>query len=202
MPPSSPLLRAVSTTATAAALALAITLPTGGTALADPPEPTDTATTATTAPGCPEGCTTAPATTGAGEQGPTKTAKPEYDSWLPAPTPAAEPAAPSATAPAAPATSADAAAAAGPEETAAAESPAEETAGPTASAPTTAAPSSESNWNKPVTSAPKASQAGSVARAGDGPGGPNLPAVAAGVLLVGVGGGSFAWWGRNRLRAH
>jgi hypothetical protein len=35
-----------------------------------------------------------------------------------------------------------------------------------------------------------------------GQGGPDLPAVAAGVLLVGAGGGAFAWWARNRLRSH
>lgn len=198
MTPSSPLLRAVSAMALAAVLALAITLPAGGTALADPPEPT--ATTATTAPGCSEGCTSAPATTEPGELRPTKTTKPEDDSWQPAP-PAEQPAAPAAPAPAA-STTHDAPAAAGPEDTAATESPAAETTSPTATAPTTAAPSSESNWNKPVTGAPKATQAGSVARAGDGPGGPDLPAIAAGVLLVGVGGGSFAWWGRNRLRTH
>lgn len=201
MTPSSPLLRAVSATASAAALAMALTLPASGTALADSPEPTDTATTATTAPGCSEGCTAAPAITGPDEPRPTKTAKPEDDAWQPAPPDGDQPAAPVAPAPGS-STPPDAPATTGPEDTAATESPAAETTSPTATAPTTAAPSSESNWNKPVTSAAKATQAGSVARAGDGPGGPDLPAIAAGVLLVGVGGGSFAWWGRNRLRTH
>jgi hypothetical protein len=33
-------------------------------------------------------------------------------------------------------------------------------------------------------------------------GGPGLLSVMAGVLLVGVAGLAFAWWGRNRLSSH
>lgn len=70
----------------------------------------------------------------------------------------------------------------------------------TEQAPTSAAPSSESNWNKPVTRTP--SQAGGLARSGgSGSGAPSL-AVPAGILLVSLSAGTFAWWGRNRLRSH
>jgi hypothetical protein len=61
----------------------------------------------------------------------------------------------------------------------------------------------ESNWNKPVTRSAKATRVAAVSSAGgSGPEGSNFPVIAAGLLLVGTGGGIFAWWGRNRLRAH
>lgn len=79
--------------------------------------------------------------------------------------------------------------------------------GATTSAPgtalSTAGPSTESNWNKPVTKSANPTQAAALAK-GDGPGfgDPGLLPIMAGVLLVGLGGLAFAWYGRNRLSTH
>ena len=78
MTPSTPLIRAASATATAAVLALSITLPTGGAALAESPEPTGSETS-TTAPGCGQECAQEPTETWAPEARPTRTAKPGDD---------------------------------------------------------------------------------------------------------------------------
>ncbi|MFB8370633.1 hypothetical protein ACFC25_14870 [Pseudarthrobacter sp. NPDC055928] len=69
--------------------------------------------------------------------------------------------------------------------------------------PSTALPSTESNWNKPITKSTKPTQAAAVSN-GDGPGfgDPGLLTILVGVLLVGLGGLAFAWWGRNRASAH
>jgi hypothetical protein len=68
--------------------------------------------------------------------------------------------------------------------------------------PSTASPSTESNWNKPITKPARPTQAAAVSGRDDaGSGGGFLP-ITAGVLLVGLGGISFAWWSRNRISAH
>ncbi|MGO4189883.1 hypothetical protein [Pseudarthrobacter sp. TAF60_1] len=67
-----------------------------------------------------------------------------------------------------------------------------------------ASPSAESNWDTPVTKSARPTQAAAVSR-NDGTGllgGPGLLPIMAGVLLVGVAGLAFAWWGRNRFSAH
>ena len=67
-----------------------------------------------------------------------------------------------------------------------------------------ASPSAESNWDTPVTRSAKPTQAAAVSR-NDGSGlfgSPGLLPIMAGVLLVGVAGLAFAWWGRNRLSSH
>ena len=78
-------------------------------------------------------------------------------------------------------------------------------AGATATGTTlsTAGPSTESNWNKPITKSTKPTQAAAISGA-DGPGfgDPGLLTILVGVLLVGLGGLAFAWWGRNRASAH
>ena len=68
---------------------------------------------------------------------------------------------------------------------------------------TTAVPSTDANWNKPITKSAKPTQAAAVSGT-DGPGfgDPGLLAILLGVLLMGVGGLAFAWWGRNRASAH
>jgi hypothetical protein len=64
-------------------------------------------------------------------------------------------------------------------------------------------PSTESNWNKPVTKSSEPTQAAAVsASKGPGFGDPGLLTVLVGVLLMGMGGLAFAWWGRNRASAH
>jgi hypothetical protein len=198
MTASSPILRAASATASAAVLALSVTLPAGGAAFADSPEPTGSATTSTTYPAEPTETKTTERTE--------KPRDPDDPPGQPdGPAPAApQPQLPSAPAPAAPTVVPE------PAEPADADAPdpagtsgPPETGTPAGVSPSTAGPSSESNWNQPVTRSAKATQAAAMSRPGsEGPGGPNLPAIAAGVLLVGLGGGVFTWWGRNRLRAH
>ncbi|MDT0194572.1 MULTISPECIES: hypothetical protein [unclassified Arthrobacter] len=73
--------------------------------------------------------------------------------------------------------------------------------GLTASPPPTGA-SSGRDWNTPVTKSAKATRVAAVAPDGDSGGGPALLPVIAGILLLGAAAASFAWWGRNRLRAH
>lgn len=74
----------------------------------------------------------------------------------------------------------------------------------TASRSASATPSAESNWDKPVTKPAKPTQAAAVSR-NDGSGlfgSPGLMAIMAGVLLVGMAGLAFAWWGKNRFSSH
>lgn len=199
MSPSLPALRAVQATASAAVLALAVGLSAAGAAAAETPDPSAPATT----PACEGPCTLEPTTTRSSDgrndkpKGPDEPPGPPGGA-APAPPAAPEPVVPAAPAPAAP----PAPEAPAPEETTAAEPAAPETTaaepGPTPSS----SPSTESNWNKPVTRSPKATQAGAVTRGGPGLDGPSPLAITAGVLLVGAGGLACAWWGRNRLRAH
>lgn len=88
-------------------------------------------------------------------------------------------------------------------------SPAEETPsdapGTTIPSPSpSATASTESNWNKPITKTAKPTQAAAVSRNDNSGlfGGPGLLAIMGGVLLLGVAGLAFAWWGRNRLASH
>ncbi|HEU4667787.1 MAG TPA: hypothetical protein VFS79_09000 [Arthrobacter sp.] len=195
MSPSSPAFRAVSATASAAVLALAVSLSAAGAAAAETSDPS--------APACDASCTLEPTTTRSGDGRNDKPKGPDEPPGLPGGASPAPPAAPEPAVPAAPAPAAPAAPEApAPEETTPAESAAPET---TASEPGTtpsSSPSTESNWNKPVTRSPKATQAGAVTRGGPGLDGTSPLAITAGVLLVGAGGLAFAWWGRNRVRAH
>lgn len=69
------------------------------------------------------------------------------------------------------------------------------------SSPPPTGASSGQDWNTPVTKPAKATPAAAVAPAGDpGPAGPALLPIIAGVLLLGMAGASFIWWGRNRFR--
>lgn len=84
----------------------------------------------------------------------------------------------------------------------------EETAAPEATTaspsptPSTVGPSAESNWNKPIKKSAKPTHAAAVSE-GDGPGfDTGLLPITAGVLLIGLGGISFAWWSRSRTSAH
>ncbi|MCY1675365.1 hypothetical protein OVA06_11730 [Pseudarthrobacter sp. SL88] len=211
MPPSSPAHRAVLATASAAVLAASISLPAGGAPVADPPEPTGSAT-ATTAPGCGDECSLEPTSPATEPVRPTRT-KPADRPGPPTPSsPAPQPvlptsAAPTSTGPAVPPATSSPTATVGPAThgTNPETSPDPSVAAPSpgGAAPTTAAPSSDSGWDTPVTTSARATQAAAVSRAEmSGRGGPDLPAVAAGVLLVGTGGGAFAWWIRNRPRMH
>jgi hypothetical protein len=198
MSPSSPAFRAVSATASAAVLAFAVSLSAAGAAAAETPDPS-----APTAPVCEASCTLEPTTTRSGDGRNDKPKGPDEPPGQPGGAAPAPPAAPEPAVPAAPAPAAPAAPEAPvPEETTPAEPAAPET---TAAEPRTtpsSSPSTESNWNKPVTRTPKAAQAGAATRGGPGSEGPSPLAITAGVLLVGAGGLAFAWWGRNRLRAH
>lgn len=211
MPPSSPALRAVLATASAAVLAASITLPAGGAALADSPEPTGSPT-ATTAPGCGDDCSQEPTSPATEPVRPTRT-KPSDRPGSPTPTtPAPQPvlptsAAPASTGPAAPPPTNGPTVTGGPgtDGTNPETLPVPSVPGtsPGGAAPTAAAPSSDSGWDTPVTTSAKATQAAAVSRAEmSGRGGLDLPVVAAGVLLVGAGGGAFTWWIRNRPRTH
>ncbi|ACL39331.1 conserved hypothetical protein [Pseudarthrobacter chlorophenolicus A6] len=186
--------------------------------MADSPEPTGSAT-ATTAPGCEDDCSQEPTSPATEPVRPTRT-KPADRPGSPTPAyPAPQPvlptsAAPTSTGPAAPpATSgpaptggqgADGTAPGGQaSDPATSAGPADATTSPGGAAPASGAPSSDSGWDTPVTTSARATQAAAVSRAEmSGRGGPDLPAVAAGVLLVGAGGGAFTWWIRNRPRTH
>jgi hypothetical protein len=60
----------------------------------------------------------------------------------------------------------------------------------------------ESDWNKPIAKSAKPTQASVSTYNGPDPGHQKLLPVTAGVLLVGLSGLSFAWWGRNRRSSH
>ncbi|MET1088764.1 MAG: hypothetical protein ABWY04_16860 [Arthrobacter sp.] len=197
---SSPVLR-VATSVSAAVLAITVSFFSGGpVAVAAEPTPASTTSlaeclllfcvpkpagepepggpTRTQEPGQPEGPTDPPA-----------------DPVPAPPEQAAPPAAPpAATAPALAAPSA------GPEETAGSQTPPTTAAGAAGSPPPTGA-SGRQDWNTPATKSAKATGAPALAAVGDsGPGGPALLPIIAGVLLLGVAGASFTWWGRNRFR--
>jgi outer membrane biosynthesis protein TonB len=185
------MLRAVSATVAAVGVALAVGLGTVEATYAESPtaEPTATACESCEQP------TTAPVD---------REEKPD-----PKPTQEPAPAQPEVPVPGPPAKQVPAAPAPAPEPTLAPEpvATAEETAtaeattaspSPTA---TTAGPSAESNWNKPITKSARPTQAAAIPDGDDGAGTGLLP-ITAGVLLVGLGGLSFVWWGRNRISAH
>jgi outer membrane biosynthesis protein TonB len=90
-----------------------------------------------------------------------------------------------------------------PSESSLEETPTEVTSTAPGATSSTASPSTESNWNKPVTKSTQPTQAAAVSGS-DGPGfgDPGLLTVLVGVLLMGLGGLAFAWWGRNRASAH
>ncbi|WP_104042891.1 hypothetical protein [Arthrobacter sp. ZGTC412] len=209
MTPSSPVLRVVSTTASAAVLALSAGpfFP-GGQAAADSPEPTPATASASQAA---DKCLLLCLPVLGEDSAPTETVRP-----LKAKEPAAPPAQPAAPAPGPPDPSA------GPAEPPAQTAPApaapsgapepEETdpgqAAPEATTPGASptpsnGPTSTSNWDTPVTRSATATQVAAVSGAGDpGADAPALLPIMAGVLLVGAAGAAFAWWGRNRIGAH
>ncbi|MFJ5861556.1 hypothetical protein ACIQCM_09050 [Pseudarthrobacter sp. NPDC092439] len=184
MTPSHPALRAMSASASAAVLALSVSLSAGGAAAADSPD-------ATTSPDCGDSCLGTESRPGEGRgknketpgpPAPEQTSPPEAPApgdpvVEPAPAPATDPAAPPATAaPSKTATSA-------------------------ATAPATAAASTGPNWDTPYTRSDRPTQAAAVSRSG-GSGGPDPLNITAGGMLVGISAAAFAWYGRNRVRAH
>lgn len=186
---SSPVLRPVPATFAAVGLALAVGLGAVGAAHAESPTPEPTPTV------CEEPCN--PITAGPGEGQGKPDPKPTQEPSVPAQPADPAPAPPAQKVPAAPEPEPTLAPAT-PEETATAEATTA-SPGPT---PSTAGPSTESNWNKPIKKSAKPTQAAAVSGSdGTGPGAGLLPIVA-GVLLVGLGGISFAWWSRNRISAH
>ena len=181
------MLRAVSATVAAVGVALAVGLGPVEAAYAESPtaEPTETACESCEQP-----------TAGPGEN----PAKPD-----PKPTQEPVPAPPEDPVPGPPAKQVPGAPAPVPEPTLEPEpaATAEESATTEPPTPTaaTASPSTESNWNKPITKSAKPTQAAAVS-GGDDSGSTGLLPITAGVLLVGLGGISFAWWSRNRISAH
>ncbi|HJV99716.1 MAG TPA: hypothetical protein VJ617_11555 [Arthrobacter sp.] len=130
-----------------------------------------------------------------------RTPRPEPTSQEPS---APAPAPPAPPLPAEPAPAPDPALAPEPGDAAVEETPpAEATTSVPATAASTSAASTESNWNQPITKSAKPTQA-AAASTGDGPGlgDPGLVTIFVGVLLMGLGGLAFAWWGRNRVSAH
>lgn len=183
------MLRAVSAAVAALGVALAVGLGPVEAAFAESPtaEPTETACEPCEQP-----------TAGPGENPAKPDPKPTQEP-VPAPSEDPVPGPPAKQVPAAPAPEPTLA----PEPAATAEesaTPEATTASPTPTA-TTASPSTESNWNKPITKSAKPTQAAAVSGGKDGGSTGVLP-ITAGVLLVGVGGLSFAWWSRNRISAH
>ncbi|MEJ1181734.1 MULTISPECIES: hypothetical protein [unclassified Pseudarthrobacter] len=79
---------------------------------------------------------------------------------------------------------------------------AEPTAASPSPTPSTATPSTESNWNKPITKSARPTHAAAVSDSDGTDFGSGLLPIMAGVLLVALGGVSFAWWSRNRTSAH
>ena len=123
---------------------------------------------------------------------------PEEPTAPPAPAPPAPPL-PAETAPAPVSTLAPE-----PGESAPAGTPTEATGTAATSTLSTGVPSTESNWNKPITRSTTPTQAAAVSGGDGNPGfgDPGLLTILAGVLLMGLGGLAFAWWGRNRVSAH
>ncbi|MFJ6076837.1 hypothetical protein ACIQC0_00870 [Pseudarthrobacter sp. NPDC092419] len=184
MTPSQSALRAMSASASAAVLALSVSLSAGGAAAADSPD-------ATTSPDCGESCLGTESRPGEGRGKNKETPGP------PAP---AEPAPPEAPAPQGPEVdpvpATPATVPAPPPATAA---PAK-TATPSPSHPGSAEPSTESNWDTPYTRSARPTEA-ALSRVG-GSGGPDPLNITAGGMLVGISAAAFAWYGRNRVRAH
>jgi outer membrane biosynthesis protein TonB len=188
---SSPAFRAISATAAAGVLALSVGLSAVGAAHAESPTPTPSPT-------CVESCETAVADPAAEVQRKPEPKPPEPPQ---VPGPPVDPGPPAAPQPAAPAP--EPAPTLAPESSPAVAAPSTATTNSTGATPAPAGPSTASNWNTPATKSAKPTAAAAV-NAGDGPGfgDPGLPAIIAGVVLVGLGGLAFAWWSRSRLSAH
>jgi hypothetical protein len=209
MTPSAPVLHAVSTTASAAVLALAFGFFPTGPALAATPDPSPSPVSANQAPSdC--GLLCLPVLANNPEPGqpgrPRKSKEPVQ--------PPAEPAPPAGGVPAQPAPAAvppannPAPAGPLPLQPAAEAVPEEPAPGISSAAagyrPPTG-PSSGQDWNSPVTRSARPTQlAAAVPARGQGAGGPALLPIALGTLLVGASVGALAWWNRNRnrLRSH
>lgn len=207
MTPSAPILRTVSTTASAAVLALALGLFPSGPALAATADPSPTAGTQAP-PDC--GLVCVPILADNPDPGrPRKSKEAAQPPAQPAP-PAEPPAQPLQPQPTEPAAQPQAGTPepAGPPATAA-ELPggaATGTTSPAAGYRPPTGPSSGVDWNSPVnrTAGPARMAAAAAPARDEGPGGPALLPIALGTLLVGVSAGAFAWWNRNRnrLRSH
>ncbi|MFC4395850.1 hypothetical protein [Arthrobacter sedimenti] len=212
MTPSAPFRHAVSTTASAAVLALAFGFFPTGPALAATTAPSPTPASGTQSTDC--GLVCLPILAGSPDTGqngrPRKSKEPAPPPAQPAPpaeppaqpaqpqppqadttpqpdAPAPDPAAIPATAPAVPA------------------EPAPDTASAAAGYRPPTGPSSGQDWNSPVTrSAAPAQLAAAAPAGGQGPNGPALLPIVAGTVLLAVSAGAFAWWtrNRNRLRVH
>ena len=186
----SPVLRAVPAAVAAVGMALAVGFGAVGAAHAESPtaEPTPTVCESCEQP-----------TNGPGEDPGKPDPKPTQE---PVPSPPLDPGPPAKQVPAAPAPEPEPTLAPEPAATVEETTTAEPTTASPSPTPSTASPSTESNWNKPITKSAKPTQAAAVSGK-DGPGfGSGLLPIMAGVLLVALGGLSFAWWSRNRLSAH
>lgn len=207
MAPSAPVLRTVSTTVTAAVLALAFGFFPAGPALAATPQPSPTQAAGTQAPpDC--GMLCLPILASSPDAG--QTGRPRK-SKEPVPPPA-QPAPPGGEVPVQPPQPAGPGAATPPPADAPDPSTAADSAdeGPATGTPSAEAgyrpptgPSSGQDWNSPVSRSPGPTQVAAVAPVHDeGPGGPALASIALGAVLLAIAAGAFAWWNRNRLRSH
>lgn len=179
--------RVIPATAGAAVLALSVGLCAAGPSNAETSEPTPTC-----------GLICLPGQFGPAPENP-RTPRPKPTSQEPSAPPAPAPPAPQP--PAGPAPAPVPSLAPEPGEAAVEATPSAEA--PTSAPAATASTSTEPNWNKPITKSAKPTQAAAVSQ-GDGPGfgDPGLVTIVAGVLLMGLGGLAFAWWGRNRVSTH
>ncbi|MDP9987801.1 hypothetical protein J2S98_002970 [Arthrobacter oryzae] len=210
MTPSAPFRHAVSTTASAAVLALAFGFFPAGSALAATTAPSPAPASGTQATDCGLICLPILASSpDTGQNGrPRKSKEPAPPPAQPAP-PAEPPAQPAQSQPpqadTAPQPAAPAPDPAAIPATAGADldEPAPGTASAAAGYRPPTGPSSGQDWNSPVTrSAAPAQLAAAAPVRGQAPGGPALLPIAAGTVLLAVSAGAFAWWTRNRLRSH
>lgn len=183
MTSSHPAIRAMSTTASAAVLALSVGFSAGGAAAAESPAPTAN-------PDCADSCLGTYARNGEGRGKNKETPGP------PAPPAAPEPPAPEAPVadplPAAPVTD--------PPQPPATQAPAK-SATPAPSASSATETSTEPAWDSPYTGSSRPTQAAALSGAGSS-GGPDPLNITAGGMLVGISAAAFAWYGRSRVRAH
>jgi hypothetical protein len=207
MTPSAPVRHAVSTTASAAVLALAFGLFPAGPALAATTEPTPVPASDTQAPSdCGLICMPILASSPDSAQ-PGRPRKSKEPVAPPAqPVPPAEPPAQPAQPVQPPPPQADIQPpdpAAVPATAEAVPEPAVETASAAAGYRPPTGPSSGQDWNSPVTrSAAPAQMAAAAPTRGRGSDGPALLPIVAGAVLLSVSAGAFVWWNRNRLRSH
>lgn len=190
---SSPVLRAVYATVASVGMALAVGFGAVGVAHADSPtaDPSPTVCGSCQQP-----------TIGPGEDQGKPDPKPTNDPQVPGPPAVTAPAPPAKQVPAAPEPVPEPTLAPEPSATVEETATAEPTTASPSPTPSTASPSTESNWNKPITKSAKPTQAAAVSGNGGPSSGSGLLPIMAGVLLVGLGGVSFAWWSRNRNSAH